>query len=876
MIKINNLNKYYFKGKSNEVHVIANTSLELPNTGLVTFLGFSGSGKTTLLNVIGGLDKASGKIEYENCIINNYDMKKIDKYRKENIGYIFQNYNLILDETVTNNLKLYLEILGITDEKEVEARIEYALKAVGMFKYRKKKAFALSGGQQQRVSIARALVKNSKILIADEPTGNLDIENTIEIMKILKRISKKSLVLLVTHNQSIAEAYSDKIYEICDGKITGEREVSSTGEIDVISEKNIYLKDMKEETVTSNIGEITVYSDEELTKALDLKLIVKNGTLYIDGPCNIKIVKDSNINLLNESYTPVIASDVSDDVFDNSWFDNSKKNNIFKDIISLVKESYHSIKNSKKLIKFLYFSLFFIGCILGFSVIAYSNAVSVDMTGTKYNNNYYTMINDEYKNTEQQTLKDAYDNGYIDEIMLGIEISYNVKHQLSFNQYLDYSYKFKLSYYNENNVNVVIGKAPTTLEDITIPYKEAKEIVDNSDKLLSFEELIGKEVNVSVNGVKGDYKICGISKDDQGYAYLIKDSYLKFVFSSSIYLSFMDVRYKEDQKINDGYAYTVVKGRDVDVTSNTREILVLDSEYPNLEFGPNKPLERIKIYGDSYTVVGTFSYKYEVNTKTYIVNIAQIYGDSGRGVASFGFDQYEIVEGRNYENDDEVIVPTSSRYQIGEYCYGRTVVGKYVGSSLAYMYSGVSTSNSTLLERYSKNTVFTTNDAEVLNNFLSDTGCVTRDTFEDAVFTKKIEQNNSEVIFEILFVILLLVSIIFIFLIMRSKMITDIYNIGVHRALGSSRWQICRRFIVESIVLTVYTTLFGYVIILGLYQIISGVVNNFIEGILFKIDWTFAVLGGFGTFVILIFFGVLPIINLLKKTPSEICSKYDI
>ncbi len=120
MIKINNLNKYYHKGKQNEIHVINNTSLELPSIGLVSILGPSGSGKTTLLNVIGGLDKAEGTICYDDIRIKNSHMYKVDKYRKENIGYIFQNYNLLHEETVFENLRIALELVGVTDKEEVQ------------------------------------------------------------------------------------------------------------------------------------------------------------------------------------------------------------------------------------------------------------------------------------------------------------------------------------------------------------------------------------------------------------------------------------------------------------------------------------------------------------------------------------------------------------------------------------------------------------------------------------------------------------------------------------------------------------------------------------------------------------------------------------
>ena len=167
MIKVNNLNKYYNKGKRNEIHVIKDTTLEFPNKGLFTLFGPSGCGKTTLLNVIGGLDKASGEILIDDNKVN------FEKYRRDNIGYIFQSYNLINDLTVYDNLKVALSVNNIEDPKEVDKRIEHALKAVGLYKYRKKLASELSGGQQQRVSIARALTKKCKVIIADEPTGTL-------------------------------------------------------------------------------------------------------------------------------------------------------------------------------------------------------------------------------------------------------------------------------------------------------------------------------------------------------------------------------------------------------------------------------------------------------------------------------------------------------------------------------------------------------------------------------------------------------------------------------------------------------------------------------------------------------------------------------
>ena len=151
-------------------------------------------------------------------------MDKVDTYRRNHFGYIFQNYNILEDKTVSENLLLALHIIGIYDEKECEKRIKNALEAVGLYKFRKKLAGALSGGQMQRVSIARALVKHNDVIIADEPTGNLDSESTRQIIRILKKLSINSLIILVTHDISLANTYADYIYHIKDGKISDYKE----------------------------------------------------------------------------------------------------------------------------------------------------------------------------------------------------------------------------------------------------------------------------------------------------------------------------------------------------------------------------------------------------------------------------------------------------------------------------------------------------------------------------------------------------------------------------------------------------------------------------------------------------------------------------
>lgn len=220
MIKVTNLNKYYNRRKSNELHVINNTSLELPETGLVCILGESGSGKTTLMNTISGLDNFSdGIIEVDGKKITKFGSKIQEQVRNEKFGYIFQNYYLLMDRTVEYNLQLGLSLYNLSDQ-EKEGRIDYVLKAVDMWRYKKRQVAHLSGGQQQRVAIARALVAKPAIVLADEPTGNLDSKTSADVMGLIKRTSYEfhQTVAMITHNNEIARL-ADRIVRIEDGRI---------------------------------------------------------------------------------------------------------------------------------------------------------------------------------------------------------------------------------------------------------------------------------------------------------------------------------------------------------------------------------------------------------------------------------------------------------------------------------------------------------------------------------------------------------------------------------------------------------------------------------------------------------------------------------
>ena len=222
MLQLVEIKKNYLMKDQEPVRALRGVSLSFRQNEFVAILGPSGCGKTTLLNIIGGLDRySSGDLIIKGKSTKNYNDRDWDTYRNHSIGFVFQSYNLIAHQTVLKNVELALTIAGV-DRKERKDRAINALERVGLKGLEKKRPNQLSGGQMQRVAIARALVNNPEILLADEPTGALDSETSIQIMDLLKEVAKDRLVIMVTHNPDLANKYATRIVNMFDGTITGD------------------------------------------------------------------------------------------------------------------------------------------------------------------------------------------------------------------------------------------------------------------------------------------------------------------------------------------------------------------------------------------------------------------------------------------------------------------------------------------------------------------------------------------------------------------------------------------------------------------------------------------------------------------------------
>ncbi|MGN0768225.1 MAG: ABC transporter ATP-binding protein, partial [Christensenellales bacterium] len=222
MIVLKDIRKNYYLNKSNVISVLKGVNVAFRKNEFVSILGPSGCGKTTLLNIIGGLDVCdSGEIIVGGVSTANFSAADWDNYRNKRIGFVFQSYNLIPHLSVVRNVEMPLILAGVK-KSECRQRAIAVLETVGLKEQIYKKPLQLSGGQMQRVALARALVTDPDIILADEPTGALDAESSVQVMDLLRKVANDRLVVMVTHNNSLAEEYSTRIINLSGGMVSGD------------------------------------------------------------------------------------------------------------------------------------------------------------------------------------------------------------------------------------------------------------------------------------------------------------------------------------------------------------------------------------------------------------------------------------------------------------------------------------------------------------------------------------------------------------------------------------------------------------------------------------------------------------------------------
>ncbi|MDY0023585.1 MAG: ABC transporter ATP-binding protein/permease [Candidatus Izemoplasmatales bacterium] len=821
MIRLINVNKYFNKGRNNQIHVIKNTSIDFPKTGLVALTGPSGCGKTTLLNVIGGLDGFnSGEIIFDDQTIRKYNPLKWDMLRNEKVGYIFQNYNLVSSKTVYENIELALNMAGLYDKGEIEERINYILESVGMYNFRRRNVKALSGGQQQRVAIARALAKNPEVILADEPTGNLDTNNTFEIMSIIKKISETKLVILVTHEKNLVDFYADRVIELLDGEIVNDYQNSGDKSLNHIDERNIYLKDLNIDEEYKNSG-IEYYYDKEKDQDLKIKLIEVKGNIYVkvNSKRKVKYLDDSSeINLIDDHFKKRETKDISDFDFDLSNLKEIKPDQKRKSFIKWsqsLKNGFLRIFSRKKLgKKILLLGYILISAVLVNQLATYGNAAIGDERDYLFLPNEVMMI--EPSNEVNVETMDKLIND-----IEGVELSpyfYPAYVNLFYQDFYQgeatvgmSAYPVKLSYFNQyyDDVDVINGRLPEKSYEITLDEWIASEMIENKQlkdlNVTSVDELIG----FTISNSKGmNFEIVGIIKTESPIVVLSDEAIFAF---SNVY----DFYYKDGEEINSVITsgevvdrIEIVEGRDI---LNDNEILVSSNDDRNI----GDTILLSSLFG-AKTIVG----KYEALDHEY------------------AYTKEKMIIG----NEDYFDAMKSAMLDEERNYWGYVIF--YVDNQEEAVED------------------FAAEGVELVNSY---------DFMREQFNLENIAING----FKIGPIVVTIIGlIVFIFFMMRSTMLNRIKEIGIYRSIGATKRDIYKIFVSEIIALTIVGSMSGYFFMSYIVYQLQNAGGEFLQMYYFPF---YLFIGGLiGIFVLNILFGMLPIFTLLRKKPAEILAKYDI
>ena len=999
MISIKGLHKFFNKGRHNEIHVINNVNLDLPERGMVAIFGKSGCGKTTLLNVIGGLDKfAEGTLTIEGKSIGEHT----DVIRNQYIGYIFQNYNLNKGESCFDNVADALRLCGMSDEDEIEVRVRAALTNVGMEKYAKRTPDTLSGGQQQRIAIARAIVKNPRIILADEPTGNLDEANTVMIMDLLKAISKDHLVLLVTHEANLVDHYCDTVIELCDGKIVDTKQNTSANGFAARDKNDIYLGELDHRKITDESAEIEYYGEKPETP-IRLKIVNNGGKIYLQiGTQKVQIIDEfSEIKLREGVYEEKLNANTVSEGIDMSKLppvEGTRFGRLFT-LRSSIKSGYVSnFKNRKKGKKLLRRCMSLFAAVIVFMSTVFGSAFGDILSARKaYNHNVFYLYTPNAKISAKVNDALGKEETGIDYIRLmgdypygDSEVYFRVGTFETFLQY-DWQSNFKtnavyLDLSLASELELVEGtRDGLSNADILISTKVADELLEKSTLgyITEREDLIGLVSNMfTVDG--RNPRIAGIVKSDEPAIYLTELAMAKYVrgyantsytllasdfgievapgeailaikdqradtkyptVGETIKIQGRDIKVVEIKNFYGNYDqwrtangvakkdmykffYDMVRSERSDLVEGTQEFndavnsIMMSRYYEYYDyvysefdafakdyyfFQPDqfeiwlylkKGIEAAKyIYlpEDYYKAVaykemyGSYPTKAQMD-KQYdnlpypreaLDEARTMYEDeffSGNHYSSFSFNSYMVSE-KDYIAFSKQLGEThpSATEPKGDVSYGK--YAEKVSYSADISYEGVDV-------MYMGNmyyTVIHSNDPEKTDAWLKSefsglsgpneyfNALITPDSIFEQIIMDKTEDIVTSLITMVIVIVLMSLCMYFI---MRSSLMNRIKEVGIYRAIGVSKKNLVFKFFIEAIVLTALTILVGFILTSGFIFVCLGM-SSLVSEIFYYPVWL-ACADLIIICVISLFFGTLPILSLLRKTPSEILAKYDI
>lgn len=801
MIYLKNVNKYFNKGRKNQIHVIDNTTLSIDSTGLVALLGPSGCGKTTLLNSIGGLDKIkSGSIYINDKKITSKMSYFSDKLRAISIGYIFQDYKLIENLSVYENITLVLKMIGLKDKKEIKKRTDYVLNKVGMFRYRFRPAGMLSGGEQQRVAIARAIVKNPDIILADEPTGNLDSKNSLEIMKIIKSISKDKLVILVTHEQNLAKFYANRIIEIEDGKIVNDYVNNHNDNLDYDIENRLYLKDFK---YKSNLSEgITIYGNSK-TK-LNIKIVVKDDNIYIESDKNVELVNDdSAIELIDDHYKSIEKKDI--DAYDFGF--STEINDSYKKKYHSVISIFTSIR--KGFIKIFDMSFIKKALLLGFFISAMFIIYCVCKVASTMN-----IKDDMFVNKNKNYLEIVSNNTKVNDYLL-YEKNNDIDYVIPGNSLVTFKVKYDEYYQTSTDDDSLTGSLSS------INYVSSKDLLKGVLPSNDYEIVVDKKV---IQNMFKNTKLAKMSGISSVYDMLNKNVYINNLNAFKI-VGIVDMKSPSIYVNNSNFINIIDNGSALNNNVETTENQIMD------------------------------------------YNLFQ--------------DKLELKKGRVPSNDYEVIVNISNQEnmplnkQISTKVAGNklTVVGYYYSRDNYNNYYVSSNTNKYKVITSNKNIIVATKNKKLSLKYYRSLNLNINDTYSNSKkdYINSISKSNHNTI--VISSIIIIISLIEIYLMIRASFLSRIKEIGIYRAIGIKKLDIYKMFFGEIFAITTIGSIPGVLFMSYIIKQLSQI--SYLSN-LFIINKSIILFTIIFIYIFNLLIGLLPVNRVVRKKPSIILSRYDL
>ena len=817
MVRLEHVNKYFFRRRKNEIHAINDTTLNLEGQGLIALLGPSGCGKTTLLNAIGGLDKVNkGDIYINGQRISRRMSGKVDQIRTLNVGYIFQNYNLVDNMTVFDNVAVALRMVGIKDKEEIRSRVHYVLEKVGMYRYRNRFADMLSGGERQRVGIARAIVKNPSIVIADEPTGNLDSRNTLEVMNIIKSIAEERLVILVTHEEKLADFYADRIIRIKDGRVVSDEQNLHAEGLDYRVENKIYLKDIADHKRLNTGGYRIDFYNEGGTA--DLNIVIRNGNIYIQsrsGADNIEVVDDqSAIELIDDHYREISREESAEQSISLKTLDtlNRKKYTSILNPATLLKRGFRMVSNYPVLKKILLLGFFISAAFITYAVMMTFGTLHItDDRFTTEDRDYLTVVGkhisvEQYEEYEQdESFAYVMPGNSIINLPLSVDQFYQTRDAMV-TLTGSLSDRDKL-----NKSELIYGKMPHNKEGIVIDRmllrNTISEYMTAEIGLSKPKDFLGQKVNVQN---LGEFTITGICDRKTPCIYTDKSLFIELILNAS---------------------------QDVDEDMYMDDIDDMDEE------------------------IGYAGELLDFQLKT---EAGLIKGDWPQG-------DYEVIV--NEKNMDDTAYKIGKEINVKVNDHKLKVVGYYIDPKDSdYLLVSANTMRYKAITENKNMTVCPVNKQESLHRFKEE-GVNVYDVYQRNHDKYMKEQRGSMTSMLVMAGVILAISFIEIFLMIRASFLSRIKEVGVYRAIGVKKRDIYKMFCGEIIAITTIASLPG---MLFMSLIISRVVKMSAFENMFMINPGVCLVCLIVIYGLNLIFGLLPVWRTIRKTPAAILARTDV